>query len=73
MIKKPIQLCDPLPIQKKSQAVEIPKHFPLIVRDVAESLAIRDPESARRYLEAHLEQKSRMRKDGSTFDSIGDN
>ncbi len=38
------------------QELTIPKHLPPAVRDVAESLALRDPESARRYLEIHQPQ-----------------
>ncbi|MBW4549392.1 MAG: hypothetical protein KME25_34055 [Symplocastrum torsivum CPER-KK1] len=52
---------------------EIPKHLPPTVRDVAESLLMRDPEGAKRYLEAHLNQRSRVGKDDSILDLIGDN
>jgi len=48
-----------LPIREEVQALEIPRHLPPVVRDVAESLVLRDPESAKRYIEAHQEQKRR--------------
>ncbi len=35
------------------EELTIPKHLPPAVKDVAESLLLRDPESARRYLEIH--------------------
>ncbi len=58
-MKTPIRLRDPLLISSQPQALEIPRHLPPVVRDVAESLLLRDRESARRYLEAHQEQKKR--------------
>jgi hypothetical protein len=44
-------------VQEESQLVLIPKHLPPIVRDVAESLALRDRISAERYLAIHLEPR----------------
>ena len=38
------------------EELTIPKHLPPAVKDVAESLLLRDPESARRYLEIHQPQ-----------------
>jgi len=74
MLKKPIRLAQPSsPVLEELQSVDIPRHLPPTVKDVAESLSIRDPESAQRYLEAHISQKSRMKRDDSTFDLIGDN
>jgi len=61
------------PVREEPQSVKIPHHLPPTVKDVADSLLIRDPESAQRYLEAHISQKSRMKKDDSSFDLIGDN
>ncbi len=37
--------------------LEIPKHLPPIVRDVAESLALRDPELAARYLQTYQQPR----------------
>jgi hypothetical protein len=48
-----------LPIRDEPQALEIPRHLPPVVRDVAESLLIRDRDSAKRYIEAHQEQRKR--------------
>jgi hypothetical protein len=59
LIRKPKQSTDSSSVTQ----MEIPKHLPQTVRAVAESLAIRDCESARRYLEAHLEQKSQTKRD----------
>jgi hypothetical protein len=39
----------------------IPKYLPPAVKDVAESLLLRDPESARRYLEIHQPQSTERR------------
>lgn len=39
----------------------IPKDLPPAVKDVAESLLLRDPESARRYLEIHQPQSTDRR------------
>ena len=64
MIRKSIQLAQPSSsVREEPQTLEIPRHLPPTVRAVAESLAIRDCESARRYLEAHLEQKSQTKRD----------
>ena len=41
------------------EELTIPKHLPPAVKDVAESLLLRDPESARRYLQIHQEQRKR--------------
>jgi hypothetical protein len=58
-MKTPIRLREPaLPIPDEPQALEIPRHLPPVVRDVAESLLLRDPESARRYLQIHQEQRN---------------
>jgi len=58
MIKKQIGLRESSsPVREKAQAIEIPKHLPPIVRDVAESLALRDRISAERYLAIHLEPR----------------
>jgi hypothetical protein len=58
MMKKSIELREPFsPVREKPQAIEIPKHLPPIVRDVAESLALRDRISAERYLAIHLEPR----------------
>jgi hypothetical protein len=74
MIRKSIRLAQPSsPVREELRAVEIPRHLPPTVRDVAESLLMRDPESAKRYLEAHLSQKNRTKRDDSTFDLIEDN
>ncbi len=55
----------PKPPNKTALAIEeeliIPKHLPPAVRDVAESLLLRDPESARRYLEIHQPHQSERR------------
>ncbi len=58
-MKTPIRLPDLLPLPTEPQDLEIPRHLPPVVRDVAESLALRDRESAKRYIEAHQEQKKR--------------
>lgn len=72
-MKRIIQLTQPSSPVREPQSVLIPHHLPPTVRDVADSLLIRDPEGAKRYLEAHISQKSRMKKDDSSFDLIGDN
>ncbi len=72
-MKKFIRLTQPSSPVQESQSLEIPPYLPPIVKDVADSLLIRDPESAQRYLEAHISQKGRTKKDESNFDSIGDN
>jgi len=51
-MKTPIRLCEP-----SSQALEIPKHLPPIVRDVAESLALRDRTLTERYLDTYQQKK----------------
>ena len=43
------------------EELTIPKHLPPAVKDVAESLLLRDPESARRYLEIHQPQSTERR------------
>ena len=58
IMKTPIRLREPSLVQEP-QVLDIPGHLPPVVRDVAESLTLRDRESARRYLEAHQEQKKR--------------
>ncbi len=46
--------------------VEIPKHLHPVVRDVAESLALRDPELASRYLQTYQQPRhEREEKKGS--------
>jgi hypothetical protein len=35
----------------------IPRHLPPIVRDVAKSLALRDPESAEKYLQTYQQPR----------------
>ncbi len=57
-MKTPIRLREPaLPIREEPQALEIPKHLPSVVRDVAESLALRDRISAERYLDTYQQKK----------------
>jgi hypothetical protein len=58
-MKTPIRLLDPLAVPTEPQDLEIPRHLHPVVRDVAESLLLRDRDSAKRYLEAHQEQKRR--------------
>ena len=59
-MKTPVRFREPaLPIPDEPQALEIPRHLPPVVRDVAESLVLRDRDSAKRYIEAHQEQKRR--------------
>jgi hypothetical protein len=55
LIRKPKQSTDSSSVTQ----MEIPKHLPPVVRDVAESLLLRDRESAKRSLGAHQEQKKR--------------
>jgi len=47
-MKTLIRLCEP-----SSQDLEIPKRLPPLVRNVAESLALRDRISAERYLDTY--------------------
>jgi hypothetical protein len=47
-MKTLIRLCEP-----SSQDLEIPKRLPPIVRDVAESLALRDHTSVKGYLQTY--------------------
>jgi hypothetical protein len=57
-MKRTIRLSEPFsPVRESPQAIEIPKQLPPIVRDVAESLALRDRISAERYLAIHLEPR----------------
>jgi hypothetical protein len=56
-MKTLIQLRSPSSPVQDSQTLEIPKHLPPIVRDVAESLALRDPELAARYLQTYQQPR----------------
>jgi hypothetical protein len=59
MLNKLIEKQKNLAGSSSVERLEIPKHLPPVVRDVAESLALRDRDSAKRYIEAHQEQKKR--------------
>ncbi len=58
-MKKPIQLPQLSSLVREPQVLDIPRHLPPVVRHVAESLVLRDRDSAKRYLEVHQEQKRR--------------